>query len=68
MFETILTALATFVIKVISAGGYLGIILLMGIESACVPLPSELIMPFAGYLASTGTLDLWLVATAGASA
>jgi membrane protein DedA with SNARE-associated domain len=66
MFETILTALATFVINVISAGGYLGIILLMAIESACVPLPSELIMPFAGYLVSTGQFSLVMAATAGA--
>ena len=38
----------------------------MAIESACIPLPSEVIMPFAGYLVSTGRFDLWLVATAGA--
>lgn len=66
MFEKILGALAAFVIAVISAGGYLGIALLMAIESACVPLPSELIMPFAGYLVSTGRFDLFLAATAGA--
>ena len=66
MFETILSALASFVIAVISWGGYLGIALLMAIESACVPLPSELIMPFAGYLVSTGRFDLFLAATAGA--
>ncbi|SEN72190.1 membrane protein DedA, SNARE-associated domain [Sphingomonas gellani] len=66
MFETILGALANFVIAVISAGGYLGIMLLMAIESACVPLPSELIMPFAGYLVSTGRFELFLAATAGA--
>lgn len=66
MFEKILGALAAFVIAVISWGGYLGIALLMAIESACVPLPSELIMPFAGYLVSTGRFDLFLAATAGA--
>ena len=66
MFETILSALASFVIAVISWGGYLGIALLMAIESACVPLPSELIMPFAGYLVSTDRFDLFLAATAGA--
>jgi membrane protein DedA with SNARE-associated domain len=66
MFETILSALAAFVIAVIAWGGYLGIALLMAIESACVPLPSELIMPFAGYLVSTGRFDLFLAATAGA--
>ncbi len=66
MFETIIAALAGFVIQVISAGGYLGLVLLMAIESACVPLPSELIMPFAGYLVSTGQFSLVLAATAGA--
>jgi membrane protein DedA with SNARE-associated domain len=66
MVEKILAALATFVIGVISATGYWGVALLMAIESACVPLPSELIMPFAGYLVSTGRFDLYLAATAGA--
>ena len=66
MIEKILAALATFAIGVISSGGYLGIALLMAIESACVPLPSEIIMPFAGYLVSTGRFDLFLAATAGA--
>ena len=66
MIEKILAALATFTIGVISSGGYLGIALLMAIESACIPLPSEIIMPFAGYLVSTGRFDLYLAATAGA--
>lgn len=66
MIERILTILTTFTVAVISAGGYGGIALLMAIESACIPLPSEIIMPFAGYLVSTGELNLYLVATAGA--
>ncbi len=66
MIESILTALAGFIVGVISATGYLGVALMMAIESACIPLPSEIIMPFAGYLVSTGRFDLWLVATAGA--
>ncbi|MDB5708064.1 MAG: DedA family protein [Sphingomonas bacterium] len=66
MIEKILTLLAGFAIAVISGGGYLGIVLLMAIESACIPLPSEIIMPFAGYLVSTGHFDLYLAATAGA--
>jgi hypothetical protein len=37
--------------------GYLGIVGLMAIESACIPLPSEIIMPFAGYLVSTGRFE-----------
>lgn len=66
MLETIITALARLITGTISAIGYPGIALLMAIESACIPLPSEIIMPFAGYLASTGRFNLVLVATAGA--
>jgi membrane protein DedA with SNARE-associated domain len=66
MSEKIIATLASFIIAVISAGGYAGIALLMGIESACIPLPSEIIMPFAGYLVHTGQLQLLWVATAGA--
>ncbi|MET0270989.1 MAG: DedA family protein [Sphingomonas sp.] len=54
------------IVAFISATGYLGIVLLMAIESACIPLPSEVIMPFSGYLVSIGRFDLLLVATAGA--
>jgi membrane protein DedA with SNARE-associated domain len=54
------------IIAIISAGGYAGIAGLMAIESACIPIPSEVIMPFAGYLVSTGRFNLILVATAGA--
>ena len=66
MFHSIVAALAGFIISLISAMGYFGIVMLMAIESACVPLPSEIIMPFAGYLVSTGRFDLYLAATAGA--
>lgn len=66
MSEKILAAVAHFIIAVISASGYLGVALLMAIESACIPLPSEIIMPFAGYLVHTGRLSLFWVATAGA--
>jgi membrane protein DedA with SNARE-associated domain len=64
--ERILAPVAAWIIAVISASGYAGIAFLMAIESACIPLPSEIIMPFSGYLVSTGRFDLWLVATAGA--
>src|ERR1700691_2709913 len=66
MTEKILAVLANFIIAVISGSGYLGIALLMGIESACIPLPSEIIMPFSGYLVHTGRFQLLWVATAGA--
>ncbi|HEY2825580.1 MAG TPA: DedA family protein [Gemmatimonadales bacterium] len=45
--------------------GYPGIVLLMAIESSIVPLPSELVMPPAGYLAQQGKLSVWLVILAG---
>ena len=66
MIARIISILSAFVIYVISTGGYAGIVLLMAIESACIPLPSEVIMPFSGYLVFTGQFDLLWVATAGA--
>ncbi len=66
MTEKIISWLAGVVIAVISQTGYLGVMLLMAIESACVPLPSEIIMPFAGYLVYTGRFNLFWAATAGA--
>src|SRR5260221_3682439 len=66
MIDKIIATLAGFIIGVISRGGYLGVLLLMAIESACIPLPSEIIMPFAGYLVYTGRFHLLWAATAGA--
>ncbi|HUK58249.1 MAG TPA: DedA family protein [Stellaceae bacterium] len=66
MLERLIDLLAGLIVATISSAGYGGIVLLMAIESACIPLPSEVIMPFSGYLVSTGRFDLALVATAGA--
>jgi membrane protein DedA with SNARE-associated domain len=66
MTAKIIAALSAFIISVISAGGYLGIAVLMAIESACIPLPSEIIMPFSGYLVYLGRFKLLWVATVGA--
>jgi membrane protein DedA with SNARE-associated domain len=66
MVTAILEFLARFIISVISSAGYVGIVLLMSIESACIPLPSEVIMPFSGYLVSVGRFKLAWVAVAGA--
>src|SRR5271165_4997677 len=66
MTEKILAVLFIFIKSVIAVTGYGGVAILMAIESACIPLPSELIMPFAGYLVFDGTLKLFWVATAGA--
>jgi membrane protein DedA with SNARE-associated domain len=67
MLEKLITIVATWIIGVISTMGYGGIVLLMAIESACIPLPSEIIMPFAGFLVFKGELLLWAVALAGAT-
>lgn len=66
MTEKILAVLFVFIKSIIGATGYGGIAILMAIESACIPLPSELIMPFAGYLVFEGSMNLFWVATAGA--
>ncbi len=66
MTEKILTFLVPWITAIISHIGYPGVALLMAIESACIPLPSEIIMPFAGYLVYTGRFSLFWVATAGA--
>ncbi len=66
MFDQVLSALVAFIVDVIASAGYFGIVVLMAIESACIPLPSEVIMPFAGYLVSLGHFSLIGAATAGA--
>ncbi|WP_294643679.1 DedA family protein [uncultured Aureimonas sp.] len=63
---SIVAAISSAVIAIISAGGLPGIMLLMALESACIPIPSEIIMPFAGYLVSQGQFSLVAVATFGA--
>ena len=66
MIDQLISLIVTWVVAVISAAGYLGVVGLMAIESACIPLPSEVIMPFAGYLVSLGQFSLVGAATAGA--
>ncbi len=70
----ILEAVSNWIIHVISMMGYPGVLLMMAIESACIPLPSEIIMPFAGALTvpaiaqahGLAPLNFWLVGLAGA--
>jgi membrane protein DedA with SNARE-associated domain len=66
LIARIIGILSGFIVAVISSMGYAGVALLMAIESACVPLPSEIIMPFAGYLVYAGRFNLWAVGVAGA--
>jgi membrane protein DedA with SNARE-associated domain len=65
MIDRWLTGLSGLIISIIAGLGYGGVVLLMAMESACIPLPSEVIMPFAGYLVSTGRFGLQEVALAG---
>lgn len=66
MIARIIEILSGFIVATITALGYWGVALLMAIESACIPLPSEIIMPFSGYLVSQGKMSLWGVGIAGA--
>jgi membrane protein DedA with SNARE-associated domain len=51
----------------VEANGYLGIFLLMAVESSVVPLPSEVVIPPAAYWAAQGRMNFWLVVIVGAS-
>jgi len=66
MIDRWMSGVTAWIVAMIAALGYGGILLLMTIESACVPLPSEVTMPFSGYLVATGRFNLQLVALAGA--
>ena len=66
MNQSIIETIVLWVISVISTLGYPGIFALMALESALIPIPSEVIMPFSGFLVSQGRFDLALVILAGA--
>lgn len=65
MIEAILSTLSGWIIWIIAKLGYTGVVVSMAIESACIPFPSEIIMPFAGYLVWKGEMSLLLVTLAG---
>ena len=50
-------------VSLVAAGGYGAVVLLMAIQSACVPIPSEVIMPLAGYALAHTQMQLVLLAT-----
>lgn len=66
MIGTVVAAVSGFILSTIRSGGYAGVAGLMAVESACIPLPSELIMPFAGFLASQGRFNVWVLGAVGA--
>lgn len=65
MIAFLLESVGVWVKNVISTFGYPGIVFTMAIESALIPLPSEIIMPFSGYLVSVGRFSLLGVSIAG---
>jgi membrane protein DedA with SNARE-associated domain len=62
----IISWLASLIISVISSTGYFGVFFLMLLESACIPIPSEIIMPFSGFLVWEGRFVLWQIVLWGA--
>lgn len=66
MIDQIISVLTHFITTFIQSTGYWGIFVLMTLESALIPIPSEVTMPFAGYISSLGSLNFWLVVFVGA--
>jgi membrane protein DedA with SNARE-associated domain len=59
--------MSDLIVECIRSWGYAGIALLMALENVFPPVPSELIMPFAGYVAASGDLHIAGVIGAGAA-
>ena len=66
ILDHLIASIAQLITQAIAWLGYPGIALMMALESTLVPIPSEIVMPFAGYLASTGRFQLIWTAVAGA--
>ncbi|MGI6294902.1 MAG: DedA family protein [Armatimonadota bacterium] len=66
--EAFLSAVTHWITNSLNQLGYWGIVLMMGIESACIPLPSEIIMPFGGYLVyeNPARYSVWMMGVSGA--
>lgn len=65
MFATIISILVDFIVQTIDTLGYAGIFVLMALESSGIPIPSELIMPFAGFLVEDGKMNFIIVTLMG---
>lgn len=57
--------LSHIVTETIRVLGYPGVFFLMTLESVNIPIPSEVVMPFSGFLALQGSFSFWAVAAAG---
>jgi len=65
MIEKLIALLGALVKSIIDAGGYKGIIALLTLNSSGIPIPSEVILPFSGYLVYLGRFNLFFVVLAG---
>ncbi len=61
MLDFILEPLANFVIYLVSSFSYVGIFVIMFFQSACIPIPSEVVLPFAGFMVGQGIFNFWWV-------
>jgi membrane protein DedA with SNARE-associated domain len=66
MITSIIDFLANIVIHAIDSIGYAGVFFLMLVESCGIPMPSEVIMPFSGFLVAVGKMNFWAVTFLGA--
>lgn len=65
MIEIIINKIAFWVVGIMDSLGYWGILILMALESANIPIPSEIILPYAGFMVSQGELNFHLAAFVG---
>lgn len=61
MFNVIIAKLSEIALGLIAQTGYAGVFLLSALESAAIPIPSEVVVPFSGFLAVSGRFNLWAV-------
>ena len=66
MVHELLAAVSQWVLQVINNLGYFGVFFLMALESANIPIPSEIIMPFSGFLVTQNGFNFWAVVFWGA--
>lgn len=61
IISKVMAYIGTLAVSIISYLGYFGVFILMALESMIAPVPSELVMPFAGFLAAEGRFSFWLI-------
>ncbi|OGN01198.1 MAG: hypothetical protein A3I26_03695 [Candidatus Yanofskybacteria bacterium RIFCSPLOWO2_02_FULL_43_10] len=64
----IITQISEFALNIIGRTGYAGVFLLSALESAAIPIPSEVVVPFSGFLAVSGRFNIWLIILAATAA